>query len=53
LANLSAHPLPLALLSQFAPGQLVHIRDGRLANKPEEITLDRIDRVLEDYQMAA
>ena len=53
LANLSAHPLPLALLSQFAPGQLARIRDGRLANKPEEIILDRIDRVLEDYQMAA
>ena len=52
LANLSAHPLPLALLSQFAPCQVASIRDGSLDNKPEEIILDRIDQVLEDYQMA-
>jgi len=51
LANLSARPLPLALLSQFAPEQLPRIRDGSLANNPEAILLDRIDRVLEDYQM--
>jgi D-tagatose-1,6-bisphosphate aldolase subunit GatZ/KbaZ len=53
LANLSAHPLPLALLSQFAPDQVASIRDGSLGNKPEEIILDRIDRALEDYQMAS
>ena len=53
LANLSAHPLPLALLSQFAPDQVAAIRNGSVGNKPEEIILDRIDRVLEDYQMAS
>ncbi len=51
LANLSARPLPLALLSQFAPEQLARIREGSLANHPEAILLDRIDRVLEDYRM--
>ena len=51
LANLSTRPLPLALLSQFAPEQLAHIRKGRIKNNPEAIILDRIDRVLEDYQM--
>ena len=51
LANLSARPLPLALLSQFAPEQLARIREGNLANNPEAILLDRIDRVLEDYRM--
>jgi D-tagatose-1,6-bisphosphate aldolase subunit GatZ/KbaZ len=51
LANLSSRPLPLALLSQFSPQQLPRIRDGSLANNPEAILLDRIDRVLEDYQM--
>ncbi len=51
LANLSARPLPLALLSQFAPEQLLHIRDGLIANDPEAIILDRIDRVLDDYQI--
>jgi D-tagatose-1,6-bisphosphate aldolase subunit GatZ/KbaZ len=51
LANLSTRPLPLALLSQFAPDQLARIRDGSLANNPEAIILDQIERVLEDYQM--
>ena len=51
LANLSTRSLPLALLSQFAPEQLVRVRDGSLENNPEAIILDRIDRVLEDYQM--
>jgi len=51
LANLSARPLPLALLSQFAPEQLLHIRDGLIANDPEAIILDRIDRVLDVYQI--
>jgi D-tagatose-1,6-bisphosphate aldolase subunit GatZ/KbaZ len=51
LANLSSRSLPLALLGQFAPEQLPRIRDGSLANNPGAIVLDRIDRVLEDYQM--
>jgi D-tagatose-1,6-bisphosphate aldolase subunit GatZ/KbaZ len=51
LAKLSSHPLPLALLSQFAPEQLSHIRDGKIENKADAILLDHIDRVLEDYQM--
>ena len=46
LANLSARPLPLALLSQFAPEQLPRIRDGKIENNPEAIILDHIDRVL-------
>jgi D-tagatose-1,6-bisphosphate aldolase subunit GatZ/KbaZ len=51
LTNLSPRPLPMALISQFAPDQLPRIRDGRIENNPEAIILDRIDRVLEDYQM--
>jgi D-tagatose-1,6-bisphosphate aldolase subunit GatZ/KbaZ len=51
LVNLSGRPLPLALLSQFAPEQLLRNRDGSLENNPEAILLDRIDQVLEDYQM--
>jgi D-tagatose-1,6-bisphosphate aldolase subunit GatZ/KbaZ len=51
LANLSSHPLPLALLSQFAPEQLSRIRDGMIENNAEAILLDHIDRVLQDYQM--
>jgi D-tagatose-1,6-bisphosphate aldolase subunit GatZ/KbaZ len=51
LTNLSIRPLPMALLSQFTPEQLLGIRDGRLENNPEAILLDHIDRVLADYQM--
>jgi D-tagatose-1,6-bisphosphate aldolase subunit GatZ/KbaZ len=50
LTNLSSRPLPMTLLSQFAPEQLLRIRDGRIENNPEAIILDRIDRVLDDYQ---
>jgi D-tagatose-1,6-bisphosphate aldolase subunit GatZ/KbaZ len=49
LTNLSCRPLPLALLSQFSPEQLLRIRDGSLENSPEAIILDHIDRVLDDY----
>jgi len=52
LANLSVRPLPLALLSQFAPDQLARIREGSLENTPEALILDRIERVLEDYDFA-
>ncbi len=51
LTNLSAHPLPLSLLSQFAPELLPRIRDGSLENSPEALLLARIDRVLQDYQI--
>jgi D-tagatose-1,6-bisphosphate aldolase subunit GatZ/KbaZ len=51
LANLSSRPLPLALISQFAPEQLSHIREEKIGNNAEAILVDRIDRVLEDYQM--
>jgi D-tagatose-1,6-bisphosphate aldolase subunit GatZ/KbaZ len=52
LANLSARPLPLALISQFLPDQLPRIREGRLEKAPEALILDRIERVLEDYDFA-
>jgi D-tagatose-1,6-bisphosphate aldolase subunit GatZ/KbaZ len=51
MTNLSTKPLPMALLSQFAPEQLPRIRDGSLENNPEAIILDRVERVLDDYQM--
>lgn len=52
LHNLSRGPLPLTLLSQFAPQQLAHIRAGVTENTPEAVILDRIDQVLEDYASA-
>jgi D-tagatose-1,6-bisphosphate aldolase subunit GatZ/KbaZ len=52
LANLASRPLPLTLLSQFAPEQYRRIREGGLENTPRALILDRIDRVLEDYSTA-
>ena len=52
LQNLSRRPLPLTLLSQFAPRQYEHIRAGSIRNTPEAVILDRIDQVLEDYTRA-
>jgi D-tagatose-1,6-bisphosphate aldolase subunit GatZ/KbaZ len=50
--NLSSKPLPLSLISQFAPEQYKRIRRGQLANQPDEIVFDRIMDVLHDYRMA-
>lgn len=50
--NLSTKPLPLSLISQFAPEQYKRIQRGQLANQPDEIVFDRIMDVLRDYRMA-
>lgn len=42
-------PLPLALLSQFAPVQGEKVRAGVLQNTPENLILDRVGAVLQDY----
>jgi D-tagatose-1,6-bisphosphate aldolase subunit GatZ/KbaZ len=52
LDNLSEGPLPLTLLSQFAPQQYARIRAGAIETTPEAVILDRIDQVLEDYACA-
>ena len=49
LTNLSRGPLPLTLLSQFAPQQYAHVRAGKIENTPQAVILDRIDQVLGDY----
>lgn len=48
-ANLSAAPLPLALLSQFLPRQFTRVRDGRLANAMPALAADAVTDVLRDY----
>jgi D-tagatose-1,6-bisphosphate aldolase subunit GatZ/KbaZ len=50
--NLSEHPLPLSLLSQFAPGQYARIRRGEIVPTPAGVIVDRIRNVLMDYEMA-
>ncbi len=52
IANLSRSPLPLSLLSQFAPSEYLPVREGALSNTPEAILLDRVRAVLDDYVFA-
>jgi len=52
MKNLSEKPLPLFLLSQFAPRQYEQIRRGEIAWTPEGIIFDRIREVLLDYEAA-
>jgi len=52
LANLSRNPLPLTLVSQFAPNQCRRIREGMLENSPPAIVWDAIAEVLDDYAFA-
>ena len=52
MKNLSEKPLPLALLSQFAPKQHEKIRKGEIAGTAESVILDRIGDVLQDYDAA-
>lgn len=52
LKNLDGKPLPLSLLSQFAPAQYARIRNGELENRAEDMLLDRINVVLWDYHAA-
>jgi D-tagatose-1,6-bisphosphate aldolase subunit GatZ/KbaZ len=52
IANLTANPPPLSLLSQFLPVQYERIRNGTLANTPRVIMLDHIGECLDDYAYA-
>jgi D-tagatose-1,6-bisphosphate aldolase subunit GatZ/KbaZ len=52
MKNLGQRPLPLSLLSQFAPRQYEKIRQGEIAWTPESLIFDRIREVLLDYAAA-
>jgi len=52
MKNLSEKPLPLSLLSQFAPRQYEQIRRGQIPWSPEGVIFDRIREVLLDYEVA-
>jgi D-tagatose-1,6-bisphosphate aldolase subunit GatZ/KbaZ len=53
LANLSAHPVPLTLLSQFLPTQYHLVRQGLLADEPRAWIHHKIRTVLADYAFAS
>jgi D-tagatose-1,6-bisphosphate aldolase subunit GatZ/KbaZ len=52
LANLSAVPIPLPLLSQHLPAQYERVRDGELDAVPEALALDHVKDVLRTYARA-
>ncbi len=52
LANLSHHPVPLPLLSQYLPGPYEKVRSGELENMPAAWIREQITAVLKDYAYA-
>ncbi|MCX8025146.1 MAG: D-tagatose-bisphosphate aldolase, class II, non-catalytic subunit [Thermanaerothrix sp.] len=50
--NLSQIKIPLTLLSQFLPQQYYKVREGQLANTFDALVLDKIQAVLEGYNLA-
>ena len=52
LANLSATPIPLPLLSQYMPDQFHAVRNGRLLNQPRRLIGHAVTAVLDDYAYA-
>jgi len=52
IENLTAHPAPVSLISQFLPGQAAAIRAGTLQNHPESLIRDKILEVLNNYAFA-
>lgn len=52
LNNLTAHPAPVSLVSQYLPNQCEAIREGRLRNDPRELIRGKILDVLNIYASA-
>jgi D-tagatose-1,6-bisphosphate aldolase subunit GatZ/KbaZ len=52
LYNLRDKQIPLSLISQYFPRQFSHIRMGKLKNEPEQLIIDHIIEVLDDYCFA-
>ncbi len=50
--NLSAQPIPLALLSQYLPTQYRAVREGTLANDPRALVRAGIGTVIDAYARA-
>jgi D-tagatose-1,6-bisphosphate aldolase subunit GatZ/KbaZ len=49
LANLTAHPAPLSLLSQYLPNQSAAVRAGAVSNHPVALIRDKILEVIRHY----
>ena len=49
LANLTAHPAPISLISQYLPNQGTALREGRIGNVPGEMIRHKIIEVIDVY----
>ena len=52
IANLTAHPAPLTVISQFLPRQYDQIRAGRIANDPTALMHSKVMEVTQCYSRA-
>ena len=52
LGNLTLHPPPVSVLSQFLPGQVAAVRAGEIANNPVALIHSRIQEVIDHYVRA-
>jgi D-tagatose-1,6-bisphosphate aldolase subunit GatZ/KbaZ len=52
IANLTAQPAPLSVISQFMAAQAVAIRTGALGNRPEDLIRAKILEVIDVYAFA-
>lgn len=50
--NLSAHAIPLPLISQYLPDQYLRVRDNTLSADPRSLVIDRIRDCLRPYTSA-
>jgi D-tagatose-1,6-bisphosphate aldolase subunit GatZ/KbaZ len=50
--NLTTHPAPASLISQFLPRQAEAVRAGRLRNDPKALIRDKILEVIDEYAYA-
>jgi len=50
--NLAAHPIPLALLSQYLPTQYAAVREGALENDPRALIRAAVGTVIDAYARA-
>jgi len=52
LGNLTLHPPPVSLLSQFLPNQAAAVRAGEIANNPVALIHSKVQEVIEHYVRA-
>ncbi|HEX9652865.1 MAG TPA: class II D-tagatose-bisphosphate aldolase, non-catalytic subunit [bacterium] len=52
IANLTEHPAPMPLLSQFMPAQYRAVKAGLIANRPEELIHHKVMEITEIYSDA-